>query len=81
MVGEGVATSDAAEWGRLVRQRPLLPVVDMGFTRFTFVIKARDDVWGPVLYRLSTPTTPVQRSLKELPVSTIDGGRLHSAAD
>ena len=30
-----------------------------GSTRFSFVIKPRDDVWEPVLYRLSTPRTPV----------------------
>ena len=45
----------------------------MGFARLTFVIKARDDVRGPVLYRLSTPCTPVPMCLKELPVITIDG--------
>ena len=46
------------------RRQPALPEQDMGFTRFTVVITARDDVCGPVLYRLSTHTRRCQFSEK-----------------
>ena len=42
------------------RLRPLLPAVDMGF----YPISCRDDAKEPVLYRLSTPWSPVPMSLK-----------------